>query len=89
MTYEIMRSHPIASDQTILVFVFGGRDQLYQKEQSNFSTLAIKLFPVNTLIPIVHFWLHHTVHCASRMGGTVGGRKYCSHLLDRKGDTVC
>ena len=39
---------------------------------------------VNPLNPIVHFWLHHTAHCAEKIVSACYMRRFC---VSRKGGT--
>ena len=32
------------------------------------TSIGLSCFNLNPLIPIVHFWLHHTAHCAGKIG---------------------
>ena len=43
-----------------------------------------RCYTLNPLNPIVHFWLHHTVHCAEKIVSARYARRFC---VSRKGGT--
>ena len=64
--YEIEQgSHWLLVFGSVLVLLKSNVDDdtvLHKYMKCNVKLKALRL--INPLIPIVHFWLHHTAHCA-------------------------